>query len=148
MLKSIERSATIAEVSLDDIDLKDKRPWGGKNIFERARDVGLDAMYLAAFSGVSHNIHGNWHDLYGHHLSFDERTARFSPDLTWSRPRPQLLSSMALVVARVVDEYFRFIASQEVARHVRECLEDFESRVQIFVEGHEGFLGGKTWPEI
>ena len=64
-------------------------------------------MYLAAFGGGSRNIHGNWFDLYNHHLSFDERTARFSPDLTWSRPRPQLLSSIALVVARAVDRYFR-----------------------------------------
>jgi hypothetical protein len=108
----------------------------------------LDTAYLAAFGGVSHNIHGNWHDLYGHHLSFDEKVGRFSPELTRSRPRPQLLTSMAVVVARVVLKYFEFMSTPEVTEDIRGRLEDFESRLAIFVNGHEGYLGGKTWPNI
>jgi hypothetical protein len=45
MLQSIERSAKAAAIDLDQIDLKDKRPWGGKNIFDKARDVGIDDRF-------------------------------------------------------------------------------------------------------
>ncbi|MGY3387831.1 hypothetical protein ACVWW6_000422 [Bradyrhizobium sp. USDA 3311] len=41
MLRSIERAAKSAEVDLDTIDPKDKRPWGGKNVFQKTKEVGL-----------------------------------------------------------------------------------------------------------
>jgi len=148
MLRSIERSAMAAEIQIDSSDGDDKiAVWRSKNLFERAEELGLDDVYLAAVGGGSHSVHGNWYDLYSHHLAYDERTKRFSPDLTWTRPRPQLLTSLTLITIRAVDHYFQFMTAAEIAADVRKRLQDLESRVNVFVQGHEAYLGGKNWPQ-
>src|SRR5262245_14243087 len=40
-LKSIDRAAAAAGISLGDVDTTDGRPWGGKNIREKTAEVGL-----------------------------------------------------------------------------------------------------------
>ena len=61
MLRSIDASAKRSCVDLDSID--PPKNWGGKNIFEKAKDVGLGEAYLGVFAGASHSVHGNWQDL-------------------------------------------------------------------------------------
>ena len=80
MLKSINRSAAAAGILLDEVDLKQKGPWGGKNLFDKSEAVGLDEAYLAVFGGASHSVHGNWHEIYGNHLHWDENEG-FTPNL-------------------------------------------------------------------
>ena len=41
MLNSINRAARIAGVTLDSVDLKDRAPWGGKDLRQKAEAVGL-----------------------------------------------------------------------------------------------------------
>jgi Family of unknown function (DUF5677) len=79
MLKSIDRTARIAGVSLDEVDAKGTRDWGTKNIFEKAKAVGLDHAYPAAIGGGSNSIHGNWQEITGHHLEWDDNTGHFTP---------------------------------------------------------------------
>jgi hypothetical protein len=61
-------STSYAGIPLDEVDNKGVRDWGGKNIFEKAKAVGLDHVYLAAIGGGSNSIHGNWQEIAGHHL--------------------------------------------------------------------------------
>jgi Family of unknown function (DUF5677) len=63
MLKSIDRAARAAGVSLEDVDPTDGRPWGGKNIYEKTNEVGLRDAYVAAFGGGSQSVHGNWNEV-------------------------------------------------------------------------------------
>jgi hypothetical protein len=44
-------------------DLKNRASGGGKDLRQKADAVGLDGAYLAVFGGMSHNVHGSWHDL-------------------------------------------------------------------------------------
>ena len=71
MLNSIDRAGRIAGVTLDSVDLKNRAPWGGKDLRQKAEAVGLEVAYLAVFGGMSHNVHGSWHDLYQFHLETD-----------------------------------------------------------------------------
>jgi Family of unknown function (DUF5677) len=147
MLRSIERAAKVALVDLDQIDLKDKRPWGGKNTFDKTRDVGLEGFYLAAFGGGSHSIHGNWHEIYSNHLEWDEITNEFTPQLHWKRPRPQVITSFALVIAETVKLYFQFIGGDELSDYFDPLLDSLHDRVHDLVRAHENYLSAKAWPE-
>ena len=55
MLNSIDRAAQIAGVALESVDLKDRTPWGGKDLRQKSAAVGLEQAYLAVFGGMSHN---------------------------------------------------------------------------------------------
>ncbi len=146
MQKSIQRAFDASGITLDDVDLKNKSPWGNQNLYEKAKAVELDALYLAAFGGTSHGIHGAWEDIYGNHLNWDGK--RFTPNLSWGTPRPQLLLSLCPVIIETVLSYFRFV-SEGLAEHLfRERLEDLVSRIWSVNSAHEAYLSGKTWPEI
>jgi hypothetical protein len=148
MLRSIERAARGADVDLDKIDLKDKRPWGGKNVFEKAGDVGLEQLYLAAFGGGSHSIHGNWHEIYANHLEWDEGRNDFTPKLKWRWPWPQMITSLALVINETVKVYFQFIGHDELSDYFHPLLNDLHNRVLDLIDAHEKYLSVKQWPKI
>jgi hypothetical protein len=147
MLKSIRRAVSAAGISLDDVDLTDSTPWGGKNMRQKTQDVGLRDLYIAAFGGGSQNIHGNWNEIYGSHLHWDE-AAGFTPNIEWRRPRPQLLNALALVVVGTITLYFDFMAGKEVGQHFTPLLSDLHDRIYTVVEAHEAYLSPKQWPEI
>lgn len=147
MLRSIDRAALAAKISLDEIDTKDKRPWGGKNLFEKAQAIGLDKTYLAFFGGPSHSVHGNWHELYSNHLHWDENGA-FTPNLGWHRPRPQILFAICFLVIATLRKYFEFMCGKSAAEFFEEKLSDLENRVSQGNDAHENYLSKKTWPEI
>jgi hypothetical protein len=147
MLKSIGRAARAAGVSLDHVDLTDRRPWGGKNMHEKTSEVGLRDTYLAAFGGGSQSIHGNWNEIYGCHLHWDE-SAGFTPNTEWRNPRPQMINALALVVIGTIELYFDFMAGEDVGRHFTPLLSDLRDRIKTVVEAHEAYLSGKRWPEI
>jgi hypothetical protein len=147
MIQSIERAAKGAAIDIETIDMKDKRPWGGKNIYEKARDVGLEPLYLAAFGGGSHSIHGNWQEIYMNHLEWDGENA-FTPRMHWRMPRPQLVTSMALVINETVKVYFNFIGQDELSEYFDPLLDDLQKRVLDLVHVHEKYLSRKIWPEI
>jgi hypothetical protein len=148
ILQSVERAARGAGVELDNINLKDKRPWGGKNVFEKTRDVGLEQMYSAAFGGGSHSIHGNWQDIYANHLEWDEGRNDFTPKLKWRWPRPQVITSFALVINETVKIYLQFMGGDELSDHFDPLLDDLHARVFELIHAHEKYLSGKRWPNI
>lgn len=135
MLRSIEASAKHSSVDLDSID--PPKNWGGMNLFEKAKDVGLDEAYLGAFAGPSHSVHGNWQDLLEYHLDTDEDG--YSADLRWHRPRPQLLTTLAhLTVATLVAFFTDTLGS--AGEPLATKMPDLKERIELFVHLHEEFL--------
>jgi Family of unknown function (DUF5677) len=135
MLRSIEASARNSGIDLDSID--PPRNWGGKNLFEKAKEVGLEDAYLGAFAGPSHSVHGNWQDLLEYHLDLDDEGYR--ADLHWHRPRPQLLTTLSHLTMKTLRTFFSHAvggAGDEVSSN----FPDLELRLSKFVELHEEFL--------
>jgi hypothetical protein len=147
MIKSINRAARIAGVSLDGIDPNDRSNWGNKNLREKTKAVGLEGAYEAIFGGMSHNVHGSWHDLYQFHLETDEDGA-FTPNLEWGRPRPQPLFALGLLSVEAIYHFFGFIGGDATLGQVRERLEGLTGRLLAADRGHEAYLTRKRWPEI
>ncbi|MBY3179306.1 hypothetical protein HFO27_32700 [Rhizobium leguminosarum] len=146
MQKSIERAFSAAGLSIDAIDSKRKSPWGNRNLFEKAQAVGLDALYLSAFGGTSHGIHGAWEDIYGNHLHWDG--SRFTPNIEWSMPRPQLFLALCPVIAETVFIYFEFIVDDLAHDMFAEPLQNLLDRFASVSAAHEAYLAGKSWPNI
>jgi hypothetical protein len=147
MLKSIYRSADAAKIALDEIDPRRTGPWGGKNLFEKAEAVGLGQAYLAAFGGASHSVHGNWHEIYGNHLHWDE-SGGFTPNLDWHTPRPQVLFALCSLVIDTLGIYFAFLCNEQAAELFHEPLSDLRDRIDQVSDAHEAYLANKKWPEI
>ncbi len=147
MVKSISRAARIAGIELDSVDLKNRAAWGGKDLRQKAEAVGLDRAYLAMFGGMSHNVHGAWHDLYQYHLEEDGNGA-FTPKLEWGRPRPQPLFMLGLLAVDAVHDFFGFIGGDTALDQFSEKLVGLKVRLHAANDGHEAYLVGKTWPEI
>lgn len=145
MLKSIDRAARVAGVTLDSVDLKDRAPWGGKDLRQKAAAVGLEQPYRAVFGGMSHNVHGSWHDLYQFHLETDQAGA-FTPKLDWGRPRPQPLFALGHLALSAVADFLLFIGGETMFDQLRYQLRDVAARISSVNEAHESYLSGKTWP--
>ncbi|MDR9764410.1 DUF5677 domain-containing protein [Rhizobium redzepovicii] len=146
MQKSIERAFDAACLSIDAIDPKKKSPWGNRNLYEKAQAVSLDALYLSAFGGTSHGIHGAWEDICGNNLHWDG--SRFTPNIEWSMPRPQLLLALCPVIVETVYMYFEFIGEDSARDMFAEPLQNLVDRIASVSAAHEAYLGGKTWPNI
>jgi len=148
MMKSIDRAARFSGFEIESIDLKAKGPWGGKDLRQKAEAVGLDGLhYLAAFGGMSHNVHGAWFDLQQYHLKEAGEDA-FTPKHEWGRPRPQPLFALGTLSLDAVADFFNFIGGDETLAHMQDKLDDLMGRLHRASEAHEAYLVGKTWPEI
>jgi Family of unknown function (DUF5677) len=139
MLASIEKSANKSDVDLDRIN--PPKYWAGKNLFDKARDVGLGEAYLGAFAGPSHSVHGNWQDLLEYNLEVAD--GGFLPDFEWHAPRPQLLTTMAQLTVSTLSEFFSEIIGP-AGVGVAERLPDLHERIQSLVHLHEEYLATRT----
>lgn len=142
MLRSIESSARRSGVNLDSIN--PPKNWGGKNLFEKAKDVGLEDAYLGAFAGPSHAVHGNWQDLLEYHLDSDEEG--YTADLQWHRPRPQLLTTLAHLTVETLTVFFSDVLGA-AGNQLAEKIPDLRVRIGQFVHLHEEFLARGSKPD-
>ena len=143
MLRSIDKAFKMSEADPDEIKSKQLKNWGGKNLFEKARDVGLDEAYLATIGGPSHSVHGNWQELLEYNIEFNEDG--FVPSLDWHTPRPQLGNAIcyqAIIVTIEYLNYLKYLSPQKI-EEVIEKLEELLTRVQLLDELHERFLIAK-----
>ena len=145
MLKSIDRAFASAGLDLSDLQGYKGRNWGGRNIFEKADDLGMADAYLGAFAGPSQAVHGAWGDIYSHCLKTDGDEL-FLPNIEWVYPRPQLITAAANLSLFAVDDYFGFIANSDLQEAVQEHLSDLSVRLNSFSQEHEGYLASKQWP--
>jgi len=141
MLRSIESSAKRSGVNLDSINPQTN--WGGKNLFEKAKDVGLEEAYLGAFAGPSHAVHGNWQDLLEYHLDSDEEG--YIADLQWHRPRPQLLTTLAHLTVETLAVFFSDVLG-DAGNLLAEKIPDLRVRIGQFMHLHEEFLARGSKP--
>ncbi len=146
MRKSLLRAARVAGVPLESVDLKHKKPWGGKSVYAKAEAVGLDEAYLAMFSGMSHDIHGAWQNISHHHLEADD-AGGFTPNLEWTRPRPQVCAALGVVTLSAVSDFVSFMAGEDLHKPIFPRLDDLSMRIRQADAAHEKYLQGKRWPE-
>jgi hypothetical protein len=147
MRRSINRMFESSGIALDELPAKRELNWGGKNLYEKAKAIGLADVYLLTFANTSQNVHGAWGDLYAHHLS-TEGDGCFTPNLKWTWLRPQPLYAVALLSLGAAEGFALFMGGQEVADFLVPRLNDLRSRLTAAVHAHESYLAGKSWPEI
>jgi Family of unknown function (DUF5677) len=140
MKRSVNRMFEKSEISATAKRAKIKN-WGDKNLFERSKDVDLDTAYLGVFGGGSHAVHGNWPDLLEYHVI--KKPDGFHPQLDWRNPRPQVLTTIALLCIELVREYFCKIVGTDQVAEVERPLYDFYQRLTFAVKIHEEFLKNK-----
>lgn len=138
MLNSIERSFHTSEINMDDIQPSQLKNWGGKNIYDKAENVGLENAYLAAFGGGSHSVHGNWQDMIEYNLA-KQPNGSFLPDFEWHPPRPQILNAIALLSTEAIIEYINWVSSGN-AKDLEEKITNLQNRILHLDKLHEGFL--------
>jgi hypothetical protein len=129
-----------AEIKIGDVDEKIKAPWGNKNTYERAKDLGIEKMHLHFFSGQSHAIHGNWNDMIFYHLK--KKDDYFEPDFNWSRVRPQGMLSQSLLIVLALKKYIDSL-NISIETKVIDKLENLEQRISTVDRLHEEFLNRK-----
>lgn len=139
MLSSIEAAAAKSNLSIADLSPDEPKSWGEGNLFQRAKAVGLDVIYLAASGGSSQNVHGNWMDLLEYHLEADDGEG-FLPSLEWHRPGPQVGLAIAQMAAEVVARFFSLVKAFEEMQGLDIRLEDLARRIHRANVGHERFV--------
>lgn len=147
MRRSIDRLFRSSGVALAELPPKREQDWGGKNLYEKAKVVGLGNAYLGMFAGASQNVHGAWGDLYTHHLN-NEGDGRFTPNIQWGTPRPQLLFSLSLLRLDAAEDFVKFIGGQDVADCLIPDLDNVRNRLMDADHAHESYLSGKSWPAV
>jgi hypothetical protein len=138
MLSSISAAAIKSGLSIADLSPDEPKSWGERSLYQRAKAVGFEGMYLAAFGGGSQNVHGNWMDMLEYHL--DEDGDGFVPSLEWRRPRPQVGLAIAQMAADVVTRFFRLVQAFEEVQGLDDRLEDLAERINRANVGHERFV--------
>ena len=140
MIRSILASFQASALTRQDVTIHRQRNWSGLNLYERARKVGLDQAYLAAFGGGSHSIHGNWQDLLEYHLEkIDDDSYR--PNIDWHMPRPQILEALVTLVAEALIDYVNFFTENDAPEFIQR-LQSLQDRTSQLSALHEAFLVG------
>lgn len=147
MLQSITRASERSGYLMEDIDLKDKSSWAGKNLYQKSKEVGWDKLYLASFGGMSNAVHGSWTDLYGHHLLAADNGS-YTGVFDWSVPRPQSILAMIRLIAQISADLFHFFGGEAVYEYFEPMTRSIFDRTTLLTTGHERHLSTKTWPEI
>lgn len=138
MIRSILASFAASALTREEVAANRQRNWSGLNLYERARAVGLDQAYLAAFGGGSHSIHGNWQDLLEYHLEkIDDNSYR--PCIDWHMPRPQILEAFATLVADALADYVDFFTERNAPEFIQR-LRDLQERTHRLSGLHEAFF--------
>jgi hypothetical protein len=138
MLASISAAATRSGLSIDDLSRDEPKSWGETNLYRRAEAVGFETMYLAAFGGGSHSVHGNWMDLLEYHL--EEVDDEFLPSLEWHRPRPQIGLAIAEMTTDVVTRFFHLVEAAKEVETLVDRLDNLAERIRLVNISHERFV--------
>lgn len=139
MLRSIDKSFEKSAVNPENFNFND-RNWGGKNLYEKANDVGLEKEYMATIGAPSHSVHGSWQELIEYNLEKTE--IGFTPILDWRRPRPQLLNLVCYQAISVTADYLKYLnlLDHSKTKEIAESLDDLLSRILTVTRLHEDFL--------
>ncbi|GKS70076.1 hypothetical protein W03_20800 [Nitrosomonas sp. PY1] len=142
MLRSITRTFENSLVTEEELPARRIQNWGDKNLFEKAKDVGLGEAYLAIFGGPSRNVHGGWQDLLHYHLECDS-PGIFRPKLEFMQPRPQAIYSLTYLITKTLIEYAELFDHSSL-RPVLDGLTDLDKRNHAASNAHEAYLVAKN----
>src|SRR3989344_5893750 len=145
MKKSILFTFEKSGMKPDQVDEKKKEPWGGKNLYQKTEEIGYEYGYRALFSLPSHNIHGNWQDIFEYHV--EPSASRFSPWNHWHRPRPQYLFVAALLSASACHSFIDFLPDTNEKETLRKLVSDLFDRTKKADFLHETFLQAAKTPQ-
>lgn len=141
MRESIERAFETSEIHPDQIDESDKSPWCGKSMRKLSLSMDMENVYYAIY-GFSHDIHGNWQNLITNHLEYKD--GEFSPNTSWSYPRPQYLLPIGVLCCRANILYLeKCLPDCPDRKELIKLLNDCELRARVADELHEQFLQKK-----
>lgn len=146
MLKSIANTERNAGIEISELNLKDKSPWGKRHLHQRAIEINMEGEYEACFSGMSHNVHGSWQDIFAHHI-VTRGEDRFAPALEWTRPRPQSCLALVRLACDAAIHVAVFLGGKEAEGHFLPNMDDLLERNHRVGLAHEKYLSGKAWPE-
>lgn len=144
MLSSIARTFENSLLREEELPTKKIRNWGEKNLFEKAKDIGLGEAYLGIFGGPSRNVHGGWQDLLQYHLEC-ESPGVFRPRLEFKHPRPQAIYSLTHLITETLMRYVELLdhPSHDL---VFDALVDLDARNHAASQAHEEYLVAKNMP--
>lgn len=138
MLRSIERDFRRSGVNPEDVPRKRIKNWGGKNLFEKAKELGEEQTYLSLFGAPSRVVHGNWHDLLLHNLEFTEGSG-FRPRMDDKPIRPQMLHAAAVLSAEAALDYLALF-DETASKPLRNRVEELLARAQTASDIHDEWL--------
>lgn len=146
MLRSISKTFENSLMTEKDLPAKKILNWGEKNLFKKAKDVGLAEAYSAIFGGPSRNVHGSWQDLLHYHLEC-EAPGVFRPRLDFMRPRPQAIYTLTHIITETLMGYVERLDHPRITP-ILDALTDLGDRNQIATCAHERYLVAKTAGQI
>lgn len=144
MTKSIGRYFKTGGYNIDEIDTSNRQPWGGDNIYYRAKELGMNKAHLLMFSGQSSPIHGNWHDLILYHLDQNE-DGEFEPVQKWHSPDIRIINSISYLTVPLFKDFITYLAGEEI-EEINQLYDELIERILLLEELHEKYLYRITKP--
>lgn len=142
MKKSISRYYERGGYSIEEINSSNKSPWGGDNIYFRAKELGMNEAHLLMFSGQSSQIHGNWHDLILYHLK-ENKDGTYQPVQDWHSPDSRIINAVSFLSIPLLKDFINYLSGTEV-RETTELYDEIISRILLLENLHEDYLQGIT----
>ncbi|WP_209507881.1 MULTISPECIES: DUF5677 domain-containing protein [unclassified Ruegeria] len=138
MRRSIERTFRMSQLEKKDLPANRMRDWQNSSLYKRAKAIGFGQAYDAVFGGGSQIVHGNWGDLYQHHL--EPKGDRFVAKTSFKIPRPQFLEVNAIHSVAAVSEFICFLGLYQERPVLVDLFNSFIERVKTLSGFHENFL--------
>lgn len=124
-------------------DLLSRTDWrlDGKSMRDILDDLDWSTAYAFGFAGLSHFVHGTWHDLVVHHLarSADEHRKYF-PAVEFTESDPRLVGPPSILLAeRVLDVMEKFELDQDetvsvLVHEYRAWFLEYDRSVEIHIQ--------------
>jgi len=138
MIDSIMRKAAASGFDIHSASPSSPKNWGDMTLYEKSERIGFGDVYLGAFSGPSHNVHGNWMDILEYHL--EVKDGGFYPRIEWARPKPQVLLALAKLTIDAIREFMNFIGHLAARVLFEARLRDLWDRILLVDTAHEEYL--------
>jgi hypothetical protein len=139
ILDAASRAFSKSGVRTEDMPSTRMKNWGGKNTYEKAEALGLANAYVGIFASPSSGVHGDWLDLLSNHLSLDEGSGLFLPELSAGATPAEPLLVLADLSAVALIDYASHLGGSDM-RSVAEQLAQLQERIRIVNEEHERFI--------
>jgi hypothetical protein len=135
MTKSIEKYFKKGGYTFEEIDASNRQPWGGDNIYYRAKELNMNRAHLFMFKGQSSPIHGNWHDLVLYHLN-QNGNGEFEPVQEWHSPDIRIINSISILTVPLFKDFVTYLAGEEI-EEINNLYDELLERILLLEKLHE-----------